>query len=273
MNSIGKMIGQGNTAEIYEYGEDCVLKLYRSAMPEQLCHDEFRFTMIAYQATQKVPQPIEIIRAAGRIGAVYKRISGKTMLIQMLKKPWKLKYYATLLAEYHNCIHTPVIDAEIPDVKDKLRLDIQSSDDLSEDEKQQIYSNLLSLPDGNALCHFDFHPDNVLVFENQYCVLDWMTACKGDELSDVARTGIILKFGKMPRVPDIVNLVVGTFQKSVYKKYIRRYIEITGANIECIEKWELAIAAARLREWIPAKEKQVLLKFIRQRLKLISFIA
>jgi aminoglycoside phosphotransferase (APT) family kinase protein len=154
----------------------------------------------------------------------------------------------------------------IPTVKDKLKLDIDSSDDLSTDEKQSINQYLLSLPDGKSLCHFDFHPDNILLLDNEYCVLDWMTACKGDPLSDVARTGIILKFAVIPRVPAVINLLVSAFQKSVYKKYIRRYLNITGAKLESIEKWELTIAAGRLREWIPEQEKKTLLKFIRQRL-------
>jgi uncharacterized protein YktB (UPF0637 family) len=265
MNKIGKMIGQGNTAEIYEYGEDCVLKLYRLAMPEQACSDEFRYTMVAYKTGAKVPRPIEIIHANGRIGAVYERINGKTMLGLMLSKMWKTKHYANCLADYHIDIHKP-IDDDMPTVKDKLRLDIDSSDDLSKDEKQSIYQNLLSLPDGNSLCHFDFHPDNILLRDNLHCVLDWMTACKGDPLSDVARTGIILKFAKIPRVPAVVNMLISAFQKSVYKKYIRRYLRITGVKLQSIEKWELAIAAARLREWIPEQEKQTLLKFIRQRL-------
>jgi hypothetical protein len=61
-------------------------------------------------------------------------------------------------------------------------------------------------------------------------------------------------------------MLVSAFQKGVYKIYIRRYLSITGAKLESIEKWELAIAAARLREWIPEQEKKTLLKFIRQRL-------
>ncbi|MDR0963622.1 MAG: phosphotransferase [Clostridium sp.] len=206
MNQIGKMIGQGNTAEIYEYGDNCILKLYRSAMPEQTCSDEFRYTMVAYKNGVKVPQPIEMIRTDERVGAVYERICGKTMLGLMLMKMWKIKYYANCLADYHIAIHNRLTNEDdIWSVKDKLRLDIDSSDDLSKDEKQSIYQNLLNLPDGNSLCHFDFHPDNIILLDDQYCVLDWMTACKGDPLSDVARTGIILKFAKIPRAPAVIH--------------------------------------------------------------------
>jgi thiamine kinase-like enzyme len=236
-------------------------------MPEQACSDEFRYTMAAYKTGAKVPQPIEIIHADGRIGAVYKKIHGKTMLSLMLKNMRKTNYYANCLADCHIDIHNRLtIEDDIPTVKDKLRFDIEAEDDLSRDEKQSIYQHLLNLPDGNSLCHFDFHPDNILLSDNDYCVLDWMTACKGDPLSDVARTGIILKFAVIPRASAVVNMIAGAFQKSVYKKYIRRYLCITGAKPESVEQWELVVAAARLREWIPEQEKKTLLKFIRQRL-------
>jgi hypothetical protein len=61
-------------------------------------------------------------------------------------------------------------------------------------------------------------------------------------------------------------MLVSAFQTSVHKQYIRRYLCTTGAKMESIEKWELVIAAARLREWIPEQEKKTLLRFIRERL-------
>lgn len=265
MNTVGEMIGQGNTAEIYDYGVDCVLKLYRTGLSEQICHDEFRYTLLAYQTTAKAPEPIEIISLDGRTGAVYKKLQGKTMLRQMMANPWKSGYYARCLADYHMDIQQP-IEGDIPTVKEKLRSDIELTENLSESEKLTIYQYLSELPDGNILCHFDFHPDNIMLYEGSYHVLDWMTACKGEALSDIARTGIILKFTQIPRVPAIINLIFGMFQKSVYRKYIRNYLEKTNTRIEDVEKWELPVAAGRLHEWIPEKEKQKLLAFIKSRI-------
>lgn len=265
MDGIGKMIGQGYTAEIYNYNTDCVLKLYRAGMPEQVCRDEFAYTLIAWQSTPGVPEPVEIIYMGNRIGAVYKKLRGKTMLRLMMARLWKSGHYAKQLADYHVMIQTPIND-NLPTVKEKLRGDIESADMLPDTNKQSILENLSALPDGNTLCHFDFHPDNIMLYKNQYGILDWMTACKGDKLSDVARTGIILKFSQIPRVPAIINIIAGAVKKSVYRKYIRHYTEKTGTSLEDIEKWELAVAAARLREWIPETEKQKLLEFINQHL-------
>ena len=135
---------------------------------------------------------------------------------------------------------------------------------LSNIEKQGIYKYINSLPDGNILCHFDFHPDNIMLSAGKNVVIDSMTACKGDGLSDVARTGIILKFSEIPRVPRFVNMIFSCMKKKLYKDYIKEYLKATRSQIERIEAWEMPIAGARLREWIPEKEKQTLLAFIKR---------
>ena len=45
-NKKGGMIGEGNTAEVYNYGEGKLLKLYRKGMPLFMCENEFNNTKI-----------------------------------------------------------------------------------------------------------------------------------------------------------------------------------------------------------------------------------
>ena len=215
---------------------------------------------------EAVPRPIDIINDDGKIGAVYQKVNGKTMLKEMMSKPWLFRKHAKQLAVYHIDMQKPV-DFELPTVKGKLKQDIDAAILLAEEEKQRLYKYIDSLPDGNALCHFDYHPDNVMLSVNNYTIIDWMTACKGDKLSDVARTCVILNFSKIPRVPAVVNLVLGVFQKQILKIYLNEYLRITNAKIENIKKWETPIAAARLREWIPEQKQRALLTFVREGLE------
>ena len=50
----------------------------------------------------------------------------------------------------------------------------------------------------------------------------------------------------------------------MYNSYLKEYLKISGARIQEIKAWELPIAAARLCEWRPEKENQILLDFIRR---------
>ncbi len=265
IQDIGKMIGQGNTSEIYEAGDNYILKLYRDGMSEILCRREFSQTKIAYELIDNVPEPVEIRYVEGRIGAIYKKLTGETMLKKMFSKPWHSGHYAKNLAKYHVSIQKPVSD-NILTVKEKLHGDISSVKVLTESEKQCLFDYLDSLPDGDTLCHFDFHPDNIMLNDNHYSIIDWMTACKGDKLSDVARTIILLQFSQIPRVPAIINYLAKIFQKRILREYIKQYLKITKEDIEQIREWELVIAAAKLSEWVSEKEQKELLFFIRQRI-------
>ncbi len=264
MGSIGDMIGQGNTAEVYHYGKDCVLKLYRKDIPEQMCRNEFSYTQLAYRSASGTPEPIEIVYEKDRIGAVYRKINGKSLLKLTLSKPWMGGHYSKCLAEYHHEMHlsNDSVNENLPTVKEKLKRDIANVNRLTENEKSVVIRYLDTLPDGNTLCHFDFHSDNILVYKHQYWIIDWMTACKGDKLSDVARTSVILKYCQIPRVPVAVNYILGKIQKRIYAKYINRYLELSGADIAEVLKWELPVAAARLCERLPEKEEERLLAFI-----------
>ena len=264
---MGDLLGQGNTAEIFEWDDDKILKLYRSEMPDDFCIYEYKVTKYAYELLKIVPRPIEMVEIDSRIGAVYERFDGKSMLKLLIAQPWKLKTYSKMLAQYHIAIQRSV-NTDLITVKEKLKRDIECVSLLTMNEKNLIYKYLDALPDGNMLCHFDFHPDNIMISSDQYCIIDWMTGCVGDCVSDVARTALILNYAEIPRVPFFINMLAGWFQKSICRRYLREYMNSTGVSISEIRKWELPLAAARLCEWVPDGESKKLLELVRRRLEI-----
>ncbi|MDD4096309.1 MAG: hypothetical protein PHP22_08740 [Oscillospiraceae bacterium] len=85
----GKLLGQGRTAEIFEWGPNRVLKLCRQEMPESICIREFEWTSRIYEHVKVAPKPIEMICVEGRSGAVYERLIGETVLALTRRKPWQ----------------------------------------------------------------------------------------------------------------------------------------------------------------------------------------
>ncbi len=261
----GDLIGQGNTAEVFEWEDKGVLKLYRNGIPEIACTNEFTITQYAYEHMKIAPKPIEIIHSNERIGAVYERLNGKTLLKMMVAKPWKLRKYSKMLAQCHMKMHTKA-SLSVRTVKEKLLDDIKRVSILSLEEKRLIIAYVDTLSDGDCICHFDFHPDNVIIQNDQYYVIDWMTGCIGNPLSDVARTVILLTYAKMPRAPFLVNAIIKAMQKRICKYYLSEYKKLTNYNFSEMEKWKLPIAAARLSEWIPEGESRQLLDYVKQEL-------
>lgn len=177
---------------------------------------------------------------------------------------WKINDYSKKLVRYHLDIQIPVNDT-IHSVKEKLEEDLNSVNVLSKEYKEIIRKYLKQLPDGNVLCHFDFHPGNIMIADNKAVYLDWMTACRGDACADVARTCIMLKYGGVAHAPWLMRKLISIFQHRIYKVYIKEYLEISNKSIEDINRWELPVAAAILREWISENEKKALIQLINER--------
>lgn len=269
MISTDKLIGQGNTAEVFLWDADSILKLYRKGIPDSLCEDEFKKTQLAHAVLGFVPAAKKIISGDGQLGAVYQRLYGNTMLKEMMLRPWHYVRYAKQLAECHIALHQPAL-VGLPSVKDTLVAGIGATALLSEQDKDAIYQYINTLPDGNTICHFDFHPGNIIVSDEKNYVIDWMTACQGDPMADVARTNIILRYSKIPRVPRFVNWILAAFQKGILKHYLNKYMLTVQKSYLDAEKWELPVAAARLMEWIPDEEKKDLLALVRRKLQIIT---
>jgi len=258
-----KLLAQGNTAEIYAYSAHKIIKLFRKNMPYVACESEYYITSNVYQSLKICPQVYEQIEIEGRNGIVYEEIVGKTLLKLMLMKMWKSKQMAKQMAHYHVDIQKEVT-FELPSVHAKLKNDISAAIELDQNEKDKLFKYIDKLPRGNFLCHFDFHPGNIIMRDNQAVVIDWMTACVGEKSSDVARTGVMLKYAEIPIKYKILKKFVRKFQNTIYQEYLKEYIRITGIQLAEIEKWEYPIIAARLREWVPKSEKSVLLNLVHE---------
>ncbi len=257
------MIGQGNTAEIYRLEDDKILKLFRNGLHKGIIEREYQNGISVQKILDCIPKVYEMVEVDGRHGIIYQQIKGKDLLKIMFTSLWKLNHYSKKLAQYHMYIQKPVKD-DISTVKEKLEEDINFVTVLSSENKEIIKRYLKQLPEGNVLCHFDFHPGNIMIADNKAFFLDWMTACRGDVCADVARTSLLLKYGEAVHAPWVMRKFISIFQHHIYKIYIKEYLRISKRHIEDIKKWELPIAAARLQEWISDNEKQVLLKLINE---------
>jgi uncharacterized protein (TIGR02172 family) len=267
---VGQLIGQGRTAEIFQWGEDKVLKLFRPGISKEIIENEYRVSSDINKIAKSTPKAYEFIEIENRIGIIYERIFGVSMMKLTAAKPWSAKIEAERLAETHKSIQQEV-DFQLPKYKDILKRNIEKTKLLSEDTKIKLYKYMENLRDGNKLCHGDLHPDNILIAEGKLVVIDWMTATQGDPLADVARTSVILKYSNAPGLSYINSIIIKVFTHRFYSCYIKHYIKITGAKLKEIEEWELPIAAARLIEWSPEDEKKQLLQFINKKIRKLKY--
>lgn len=259
MEISSKPIAFGRTAEIYAWGEGRILKLLRPGFPANLIQQEEAVTTAIYQAGISAPKIYEVVEVNGRPGIVYERIDGPSMIEDLERHPFRLREHAALLARLHSGIHTytysPVPEGA-PRQKMILAQQIQSAEVLPSTVRSTVINLLNSLPDGNTLCHNDFHPLNVLMGPSGAVIIDWESASLGNPCADVARTVMTLGLGRPAEgFPNqFVEKVSVWYLRTFISAYLASYRSFTHNRLEDLRAWQTVQAASKVQWETPANQ-------------------
>lgn len=228
MEPLDKPFATGRTAEIYSYGDGKVLKLFFSTIPQSWSGREADIGQYIQDAELPVPKVFQCLTVNNRNGVVYERIDGPTLLNQLGRMPWKAGPYARLLASLHARVHQVSAPANLETQREWARGGIPDTDKLSKETKERVLHLLDSMPDGDRLCHGDFHPGNIIVTDRGPIIIDWMTASKGTPGGDVARTSIILEAAQTPQGTPM-RWLLEWVRKSFLATYFKNVFSVAAA--------------------------------------------
>lgn len=268
---LGKKIGRGNTAEVYELDHvyQKVMKLFYESIPFKHIKKEYETSKIINQLGIPSPNVDSILEVNNKWGIIYEKIFGQNFTQVLSSNPLLLKKNAHIFAKIQASFHQMSND-ELAPQKEYLSQNIKGTSLLNKEEKELIVNYLKYLPADNKVCHGDYHPDNISLMKRKPIVLDWMTGTSGNPCGDVARTLIILRYASLPNgMPNLTKLIIQTVRKVFARFYLNSYIKVTNSSSESINRWFLPIMAARLVESIEESEKQFLLKKIKSILSTI----
>lgn len=263
---LGKEIGKGRTAELFEWSEGKVIKLFYKEFSQEAAEHEYQINLKVQEVYPNVPIAYDKVEVDGRTGIIFEYIKGKTLVDLATTKPLlvikEMKEFTRLHVNMHKC----KIEG-IADINSDFRHTLSNSAHLNEDQKSFFLNKLEKLPTGTSLCHMDYHPDNVIKTEKGLVVIDWITAAIGNPLADVARTLYMLKRGApMSDISKLTKIIIKIFQLFVSRIYFKQYKKLTGIEKKYLKEWEIIIMAARLSENIP-EERQYILKKLENYLK------
>lgn len=253
-------VAQGRTAEIFAWDDHHILKLYRDWCPPDWVEYEARTARAVWKAGIPSPAVGDIVEVDGRRGLVYQRLEGISMLQDMNARPWMLLKHARSLAELHVKINQRSV-AGLPSYKDRLKYDIHNTRHLDQDLRNKALAMLAVLPDGQNVCHGDYHPGNVIITKSGPVVIDWMTACAGSPWADVARTSLILSIGAKAAGKQVRPLI-RTVIKLYHQTYLNRYRALIPDTGNELNRWRPVIAAGRLNEEI-VPERGALIELVK----------
>lgn len=263
----GTCIGQGRTAEIFLWGDQTVLKLFRPHLHPSVVDSEIHANEVLLHVPIPAPRLLDVVEVDGRKGIVLERVDGESMLKQIFRRPWQVRQFARTFAELHATMHRATCEA-LPAQRLYWERKIHRVNQLTEGEKEQVLHLLSQLPGGVQVCHGDFHPDNVMMTSGGPVIIDWSNATAGDPAGDVARTAMIFRVGGDPN--PLVNIFVRALAKRFHDIYLREYLQLTGLTLRTIQAWELPLFAARLLESPPKAEEELVMRRVRELLKKIA---
>jgi serine/threonine protein kinase len=254
-------IGIGRTAETYATEQGTALKLFYDFMPADTVNYEYAVSKKVADVCPYAPAVYALRHRHGRMGIEYELIDGPRLVDFCSRQPLRIKALARRMGELHRDIHRISL------------LGLRMSADIYGDAMKKypfigkdVRSKLLQFISGSkneALCHGDFHPENILVNRaGEYKIIDWINATSGDPLADVARTCYLMQSGKSPeKRPFPVNVFESFFRRILTKGYLEGYFQNTAVPKTELHVWDLIIRIHRYFENIP-EEKAFLEKTI-----------
>lgn len=189
VRDVGDLLARGRDGDIYEYGSGLVLRRARDGR-----NIEREARAMGYVAEHGYPVPVVHDVRAGGSEIVMERVVGPMMMDVISRRLWTMGRWAGVLADLHDRLH------EIPGPQ-----------------------WLPQLPDGgDRLVHLDLHPMNVMITTHGPVVIDWTNAARGEGMTDVALTYVLLRCPEIP-APKVVQLLVGPGRARIANVFARRY--------------------------------------------------
>jgi hypothetical protein len=241
--TVGPLLAVGNVAEIFEWGSR-IVKLYKSTAAKPAAFREAAIHAAAEAMGLPVSRVWSVQEVGGRWGLVFDRVKQVSFAEQMLNNPDDVPRYLECMVRLHMRIHAQRA-VQFAGLNVRLVANIAATKLLDKRRKRDLLGRIADMPDGDRLCHGDFHPMNILGDVSQPVVIDWPDARRGDPAADVCRSYLLMKL----------------HAAEIATTYLDAYCRTTGMARQVVLSWLPYVAAAKLAEEVPS-ELDGLLKIV-----------
>jgi aminoglycoside phosphotransferase (APT) family kinase protein len=233
--TIGRLLAEGRVAEVFERGSR-VVKLYKSPATKPAAFREAAINAAVEALGLPVPKVWGVHEFEGRWGLVFDRVEQKSFAQQMLEGWHDAPRFLHCMVALHMRIHAQQA-IRFAGLKVRLAANIAATGLLDEQRKAELLTGITNMPDGDRLCHGDFHPMNIMGDTAQPVIIDWPDASRGDPAADVCRS----------------YMLITLHAAEMAAAYLDAYCGLSGMSRVAVLDWLPYVAASRLAEGVPGE--------------------
>jgi hypothetical protein len=167
------------------------------------------------------------------------------LMSEQLRDPARFKDTLDVLVDLQCRLQKHCTGGWMPDLKPRLHYDLVLNARLSAGLKKTLLEILGGLPDGQVLCHCDFHPNNVFFDGSQYTVFDLLQVSRGDPAADAACSYTACYFT----------------DRELAEYYLNRFCDKSGISGKSVRQW-LRVYAGTLLGQVPEQFTPIIGRFI-----------
>jgi aminoglycoside phosphotransferase (APT) family kinase protein len=227
-------------ADVHVYGEHA-LKLYRAGWAKAPAYLEAAILAILESHDLPAPRVHEVRSYDGRWGLVMDRIDGRTLAERMFADLDSIGSGLDDLVRLQLRVHAAA-DTRLRSLKARIAERVSGAPSLDVALRNRLLARLAELPDGDRLCHGDFHPYNIIGKGSDLTIVDWLDTSVGPPAADACRSYLLLSLAA-PQAAE---------------PYLDRYVASSGVDRDAVLAWLPLLATARLAEGIAAEQAVLL---------------
>ncbi len=253
----GILFGKGATANVFEWNDNQVIKLYSKPNASELGEQELKAHAFAEKVNLPVPHLTGLTQWQKQPGLVMEKITGRPLWPYLNKHPLRLKKTARMLGRLQAGMHR--IEAnELPSLSARLKSLLEQFEPSGHPLQQEAHQLLQQQPEQLRLCHTDLNGSNILVTRSgKMYFIDWSTASAGPPLADLAFT--LLKFFRSAQASKswYEHQLLHLGQHLFLKHYLRAYRKTiplgSQATWATLPNWITIVSAASFQQAAPGE--------------------
>ena len=244
----GPIVGHGAQATVYAKG-DYAVKLYREGYPKRNVFSEAYIMINLEEEHFPSPKVYEVLHVGNRYGLRMDCVKGTLMQDILAGEAGNFAAFEKSMNELVDLQWRLQKQGKVggwaPDIKYRFRDDLLRNERLTDEQRQTLLATLDALPDGDSLCHCDFHAGNVFFDGTDYTIIDLLQMSKGDPAADAICTYAAYTMGG----------------SGIAEYYLERYCEVSGISKEDVLRW-LPVYAGTLLGQVPEEVTPIIEGFL-----------